>query len=148
MQALSIYRSSRYRQRSPAGLSISTRCDQSDAAAGRGRRLCRQSAYSENRIAELKQDFGLTNFCLDAFWDTEAAFQTVLMAYNVMSLFRQALLRAPRAVKLSTMRVQCFALGAWIGRQGRTKALQISVPRKKLAAQLNTEVRPVTMSPF
>ena len=86
-----------------AGLSISTRCDQSDAAAGRGRRLCRQSADSENRIAELKQDFGLTNFCLDAFWDTEAAFQTVLMAYNVMSLFRQALLRAPQAVKLSTI---------------------------------------------
>jgi hypothetical protein len=31
-------------------------------------RLYRHRADSENRIAELKQDFGLTGFCLDSFW--------------------------------------------------------------------------------
>ncbi len=30
-------------------------------------------AYCENRIKELKQDFGLDNFCLQDFWTTEAA---------------------------------------------------------------------------
>lgn len=96
-------------------------------------RLYRHRADSENRIAELKQDFGLTGFCLDSFWGTEAAFQTVLLAYNLMSVFRQALLRAPRAVKLATMRVHCFALGAWVGRQGRRKVLRISVPPQRRA---------------
>ncbi len=94
-------------------------------------RLYRHRADSENRIAELKQDFGLTGFCLDSFWGTEAAFHAVLLAYNLMSVFRQALLRAPRAVKLATMRVHCFALGAWVGRQGRRTVLRISVPPQR-----------------
>ncbi|NEP63672.1 MAG: IS1380 family transposase [Symploca sp. SIO2G7] len=45
-------------------------------------------ADCENRIKELKQDFGLENFCLKNFWATEASFRTIMMAYNLMSLFR------------------------------------------------------------
>jgi hypothetical protein len=86
---------------------------------------------SENRIAELKGDFGLNGFCLDPFHATEAAFRTVMIAYNLMSLFRQALLQAPRAVRLSTMRFQCFALGAWIGKLGRKKVLRISLDARR-----------------
>lgn len=90
-------------------------------------RLYNGRADSENRIAELKADFGLNGFCLDAFYATEAAFRCSMLAYNLMSLFRQALLQAPTAVKLSTMRFQCFALGAWIGGDGRKKVLRISL---------------------
>ncbi|MEO8325387.1 MAG: transposase [Nitrospirota bacterium] len=72
--------------------------------------MYRHRADSENRIAELKQDFGLTGFCLDSFWGTEAAFYAVLLAYNLLNIFRQTL-EAPKAGKLSTMGVQCFALG-------------------------------------
>ena len=86
---------------------------------------------SENRISELKYDFGLNGFCLDPFYATEAAFRAVLLAYNLMSLFRQALLQAPKAVRMSTMRVHCFALGAWIGRRGRRKLLRISLPAQR-----------------
>ena len=86
---------------------------------------------SENRIAELKGDFGLNGFCLDPFHATEAAFRAVMIAYNLMSLFRQALLQAPKAVKLSTMRFQCFALGAWIGKLGRKKVLRISLDARR-----------------
>lgn len=32
--------------------------------------------------------------CLDDFWATKAALNTALLAYNLMSLFRQAVLRA------------------------------------------------------
>jgi hypothetical protein len=86
---------------------------------------------SENRIAELKGDFGLNGFCLDPFHATEAAFRAVMIAYNLMSLFRQALLQSPKAVKLSTMRFQCFALGAWIGKLGRKKVLRISLDARR-----------------
>lgn len=90
-------------------------------------RLYNGRGDSENRIAELKADFGLEGFCLESFYATEAAFRSAMLAYNLMSLFRQALLQAPTAVKLSTMRFQCFALGAWIGGQGRNKVLRISL---------------------
>lgn len=94
-------------------------------------RLYNGRCDSENRISELKGDFGLNGFCLDPFYATEAAFRSVMLAYNLMSLFRQALLQAPTAVRLSTMRFQCFALGAWIGKQGRKKILRISLAARR-----------------
>jgi hypothetical protein len=94
-------------------------------------RLYNGRCDSENRIAELKGDFGLNGFCLDPFYATEAAFRSVMLAYNLMSLFRQALLQAPQAVRLSTMRFQCFALGAWVGREGRKKVLRISLEARR-----------------
>ncbi len=96
-------------------------------------RLYRGRADSENRIEELKYDFGVTGFCLNSFYATEAAFRTVLLAYNLMSLFRQAILQAPKAVRLATMRFQCFAIGSWIGREARKKILRISLPWQRRA---------------
>lgn len=96
-------------------------------------RLYRGRGDAENRIAELKYDFGINGFCLDSFYATEAAFRAVMLAYNLMSVFRQALLKAPKAVRLSTMRFQCFALGSWIGRNGRKKVQRISLPRRRRA---------------
>ena len=94
-------------------------------------RLYRGRADSENRIEELKYDFGMSGFCLDSFYATEAAFRSVLFAYNLMSLFRQALLLAPKAVHLSTMRFQCFAIGASLGRRCRKKVLRLSLPMER-----------------
>lgn len=94
-------------------------------------RLYNARCDSENRIAELKNDFGITGFCLDSFYATEAALRAAMLAYNLMSLFRQAILQAPTAVRLPTMRFECFALGAWIGRQGRDKVLRISLARER-----------------
>lgn len=102
-----------------------------ELAAAEVWRLYRGRGDAENRIAELKYDFGINGFCLDSFYATEAAFRTVMLAYNMMSVFRQALLKAPKAIRLSTMRFQCFALGSWIGRNGRKKVLRISLPRQR-----------------
>lgn len=96
-------------------------------------RLYRGRADSENRIAELKYDFGATGFCLHSFYATEAALRTALLAYNLMSIFRQALLQAPKAVTLATMRFECFAIGSSLGRNGRSKVLRISLsPQRRL----------------
>lgn len=91
-------------------------------------RLYRGRADAENRISELKEDFGISGFCLDSFYGTEAAFRACLLSYNLMSLFRQALLQAPQAQRLSTMRFQCFAIGSWVGQEARKKLLRIGLP--------------------
>ena len=52
-------------------------------------RLYRGRADCENRIKELKYDFGGENLNLKDFWATEAALLTVMMAYNLMSLLKR-----------------------------------------------------------
>jgi len=43
---------------------------------------------AENRIKELKQDFGAESFNLKEFFTTEAALIFAMIAYNLMSIFR------------------------------------------------------------
>lgn len=50
-------------------------------------RLYRGRADCENRIKELKVDFGLGSFCLRDFWATEAALGVTMLSYNLMSVF-------------------------------------------------------------
>ena len=45
-----------------------------------------QRADMENRIAELKHDLGADGFCLKQFFATEAAFRSVLLLFNLLSL--------------------------------------------------------------
>ncbi|TRX48069.1 IS1380 family transposase [Fulvivirga sp. M361] len=90
-------------------------------------------ADCENRIKELKQDFGLENFCLQDFWATEASFRFIMVAYNLMSLFRHFALNDHRTATLSTLKSYCFALGAWTVNHANRKVLKISLPVKKRA---------------
>jgi hypothetical protein len=50
-------------------------------------------ADCENRIKELKMDFGLDSFVLRDFWATEAALGVTMLSYRLMSVFRHAVLR-------------------------------------------------------
>ncbi len=68
-------------------------------------------ADCENRIKELKQDFGLENFCLKDFLATEASFRFIMVANNLMSLFRHFALQSHNKATLSTLKVYCFVLG-------------------------------------
>ena len=45
-------------------------------------RLYRGRTDCENRIKELKADFGLDSFVLRDFWATEAALGVMMLAYN------------------------------------------------------------------
>jgi len=88
-------------------------------------------ADCENRIKELKQDFGLDNFCLQDFWATEASFRCIMMAYNLMSLFRHFALNHHNRATLKTLKVYCFALGAWQVKHANRRVLKIALPTKK-----------------
>ena len=88
-------------------------------------------ADCENRIKELKQDFGLENFCLKDFWATEASFRFIMVAYNLMSLFRHFALNHHKKATLKTLKVYCFALGAWTVNHANRKTLKIALNAKK-----------------
>lgn len=90
-------------------------------------------ADSENRIKELLQDFAIWGFVSHKFWATEAAFRLACCAYNLMSLFRQALLGANSQHTLSTLRAQCFAIGASLGKRAHRAVLRIGLPPPRRA---------------
>lgn len=97
------------------------------------RRLYQGRADSENRIKELLQDFAISGFVSHKFWATEAAFRMACCAYNLMSLFRQALLGAASKHTLNTLRTQCFAIGASLGKTGRQDLLRVGLPPPRRA---------------
>ena len=88
-------------------------------------------ADCENRIKELKQDFGLESFCLKDFWATEASFRWIMVAYNLMRLFQHVGLNQSKNRTLKTLKSQCFAIGAWTSEHARKTVLKLSLPRKK-----------------
>lgn len=88
-------------------------------------------ADCENRIKELKADFGLENFCLQDFWATEASFRLIMVAYNLISLFRHFALNERNKAMHSTLKSYCFALGAWTSKHANKKVLKIALPVKR-----------------
>ncbi len=47
---------------------------------------------AENRIKELKYDFGMDNFALQKFYATEATYRFMMATYNIMALFKHQIL--------------------------------------------------------
>lgn len=96
-------------------------------------RTYRGRADAENRIKELKADFGLNAFNMQKFWATEAALSFAMLAYNLMSMFRQTVMRTRVHHTLSTLHGIVLAVGgAWKDGSGK-KHLLLCVPRKKRA---------------
>ncbi len=96
-------------------------------------RLYRGRADCENRIKELKADFGLDAFNMRDFWATEAALGMAMLAYNLMSLFRQAVMRSRVQYHLSTLHGLVLAIGGSWDRGPGKNHLLLSVPRRKRA---------------
>jgi hypothetical protein len=94
-------------------------------------RSYRARGDAENRIKELKQDFGADSFNLKSFFATEAALIFVMVAYNLMSLFRLFVLREKTQKSLSTLRYRTFAVGAYFEKVGNTLKLKISLIKKR-----------------
>ncbi len=96
-------------------------------------KLYRGKANAENRIKELKCDFGMDSFTSKNFWATEAAFRTIMVAYNLMALFKQLVCKLPVNHQLRTMRFKCFALGGWLEASGANKTLHLAAdPTKRV----------------
>ncbi|MBK8090966.1 MAG: hypothetical protein IPK32_02920 [Verrucomicrobiaceae bacterium] len=117
-------------------------------------------ADCENRIKELKQDFGLDAFCLQELtrspphgslalraalravclaarraarlWATEASFRFIMVAYNLMSLFRHFGLNSHNQATLAMLRSYCFAIGGWVRQHARKRVLKLSLPGKNV----------------
>jgi hypothetical protein len=82
-------------------------------------RCYRGRANAENRIKELKYDFGFDSFNMNNFFATEAALNYAMLAYNIMSLFRQHIINSKTQQRLSTLRFKTFAIGAYLIENGR-----------------------------
>ena len=125
-------------------------------------RMYRGRADCENRIKELKYDFAADSFNMKDFWATEAALNVVMLAYNLMSLFRQILLKTsivrssygPVQHTLQTLRYKLFAKAAYITTEARkpilnlAMAMQQRVWMKGLWEAANTFNLPAKFSPI
>lgn len=93
-------------------------------------RLFRGRADAENRIKELKYDFGFDSVNLKDFYATEAALTFAMIAYNLMALFRTFLLQEKTQRTLSTLRFRTFAIGACFDKLKGKLVLKIALSRK------------------
>ena len=96
-------------------------------------RSYRGRADCENRIKELKNDFGLDSFNLNSFYATEAALGFAMLAYNLMSTFRQAVMRAKIQPTLATLHQQVLAVGAFWNSDPKQNQLLLAVSRRRRA---------------
>lgn len=77
-------------------------------------RLYRGRANCENRIKELKYDYGLDKMNEQSFDATEATLILMTIAYNFMSLFKQLVIGGKVRNRLSTLRYKILAIPATI----------------------------------
>jgi Transposase DDE domain group 1 len=94
-------------------------------------RLYRGRANCENRIKELKYDFAAGSLCMREFWATEAALNVVMLAFNLMSLFRQVMLKTTKHHTLATLRYKLFAQAGYITHEGRRRILKLATAMRK-----------------
>jgi hypothetical protein len=94
-------------------------------------RIYRNRADAENRIKELKYDFGFSSFNLNDFYATEAALTFAMLSYNLMALFRQFILQSKTQHTLSTLRYKTFAIGAYFEKIGDQFILKMALNMKR-----------------
>lgn len=94
-------------------------------------RLYRGRGDAENRIKELKYDFGFDSFNLKEFYPTEAALTFVMIAYNLMALFRTFVLQEKTQRTLATLRYRAFAIGAYFEKVNDKLVLKIALNKKR-----------------
>ncbi len=74
---------------------------------------------------------GQTVLTLKDFFATEAALQFVMIAYNLMSLFRHLVLQEKTQKTLSTLRYKIFAIGRILKKINGVLKLRISLVKKR-----------------
>lgn len=94
-------------------------------------RLYRGRGDAENRIKELKYDFGFDSFNLQSFFGTEAALTFAMIAYNLMTLFRTFILQEKTQKTLSTLRYRTFAVGAYFEKVNGKLILKMALNKKR-----------------
>ena len=93
--------------------------------------LYRHRAEAGTQIRELKESYGLDGFCCEDFGATEAAFRWVCVAYNLMSLYKIALINTKHDPTLATLKFQCIAIASYLVRHSRKTTLVMSVSDRR-----------------
>jgi len=83
-------------------------------------------ATVEQRIEELKNDLHADGFCTQRFFATEAAFLSVIFAYNLLSVYQAQVTRQSGWRQPATLRAAVFVCGAVLGRAGRRLSVRLS----------------------
>ena len=92
----------------------------------------------ENRIKELKEDFGASGFCLQSFDGTEAAFRLICFLFNLVAEFKVDVLQNP-SPRLMSLRPDILVVGAIRGSSGRKSVLRLGLrghKRERMATLL------------
>jgi len=90
-----------------------------------------QRGESENRIKELKYDYGVDGFALQSFPAMEAAFRFIMVAFNIMTIFKQAIMLSSKNHRLSTIKFQCIAIGSYLVSSARKIKMKLAASGKR-----------------
>lgn len=96
-------------------------------------RLYRGRANCENRIKELKYDYGLDKMNQSGFDGTEATLILMTIAYNFMSLFKQVIIGEKVRNRLSTLRYKMLAIPAYFEECGNRMVLKMALQMNRRA---------------
>jgi len=96
-------------------------------------RLYRGRANCENRIKELKYDYGLDKMNQESFDGTEASLSMMTIAYNFMSLFKQFIIGDKVRQRLSTLRYKILAIPSYIQKVGNKTIVKMALQMNRRA---------------
>jgi hypothetical protein len=96
-------------------------------------RIYRNRANCENRIKELKYDYGLDKINQASFEGTEASLILITIAYNFMSLFKKLVINDKVRNRLSTLRYKILAIPAYIEKRGDKQILKMAIMMNRRA---------------
>jgi hypothetical protein len=96
-------------------------------------RLYRQRANCENRIKELKYDYGLDKMNQASFDGTEATLMLMTVAYNFMSLFKQIIIGETVRNRLKTLRMKILAIPAIVERSNDKTLVKMALHMNRRA---------------
>jgi hypothetical protein len=89
-------------------------------------RFYNSRADCENRLKELKDDFGAAGFCLQSFDGTEAVFRLLCFLFNLVAAFKREVTRN-EAPQLGTLRTELLVVGGIVGADGRKTVLRLGL---------------------
>ena len=94
-------------------------------------RIYRSRAMAENKIKELKYDYAIDKINQHGFDATEATINFIMVAYNLMSIFKQVIVQDKIKPTLKTIRYKCLAIGSYIVKDGNERILKMSVHMRR-----------------
>lgn len=86
----------------------------------------------ENRLKELKYEYGADGFCLRSFDGTEAVFRLLCLLFNLVALFKREAMRK-EAPQLGQLRTDVLVVGGIVGASGRAKVLRLGLRGERQA---------------